>query len=504
VATTETPDTAQRPPAAPTGRPDRRTGRRKGPEKLLTHRAARWVDTRLGTANLARTALNKVFPDHWSFMIGELALYCFVVLLLTGVYLTFFFDPSTELTTYTGSYEPLQGVEMTRAYASSLDLSFDVRAGLVMRQIHHWAALLFVASIVVHLARVFFTGAFRKPRELNWVIGVLLLILAIFNGLFGYSLLDDQLSGTGLRIIYSITLSVPVVGTWAASLLFGGEFPGPDIIERLYVIHILLVPAIIVVLLTAHLAIIVRQKHTQFPGPGRREDNVVGERMWPTYAAKALGLFFLTGAVLAFLGGVFQINPIWLYGPFEPADVSSASQPDWYMGWLDGALRIMPGWEVRAFGYEVPNPFFPGVLLAGLTFGLLFAWPFLEARVTGDHAHHHLNDRPRQRPVRTALGVATLTFYVILFLGGAADVLAQTFGLSVNAVLWTFRFAVLLAPPLTGWVAYRLCKELSARDGVPTASQVRVRDIPRRLRHGKAADEAPDEEAPAPAPAELS
>lgn len=476
--------------------------RKRGPEKLLTHRLARWVDSRLGAAELGRTALNKVFPDHWSFMLGELALYCFIVLVLTGVYLTFFFDPSTELATYRGSYDPLYGIEMTRAFRSALELSFDVRAGLVMRQIHHWAALLFLASMVVHLARVFFTGAFRRPREINWMIGVTLLILSIFNGLFGYSLLDDQLSGTGLRIIYSITLSVPLVGTWASSLLFGGEFPGPDIIERLYVIHILLVPALIAVLLVAHLAIIVRQKHTQFPGPGRRKDNVVGERMWPTYASKALGLFFLTSAMLCFLGGVFQINPIWIYGPFEPADVSSASQPDWYMGWLDGALRIMPGWEVRAFGFEIPNPFFPGVLLAGLTFGLLYAWPFLEARVTRDYAAHHIDDRPRQRPVRTALGVATLTFYAVLFLGGAADVLASTFAVSVNAILWTFRFAVLLAPPVTGYVAYKLCKELSARDGVETASPVRARDIPNRLRHGRPPGASGPDGADTPAGAE--
>ncbi len=453
------------------------------PERLLTHRIARWVDDRLGAAKVARSALNKVFPDHWSFMIGELGLYCFVVLVLTGVYLTFFFDPSTREVVYQGSYEPLRGVQMTEAYRSAIELSFDVRAGLVMRQIHHWAALLFLASIAVHLGRVFFTGAFRRPRELNWIIGCTLLILAILNGLFGYSLLDDQLSGTGLRIVYSIVLSIPLVGTWAASLLFGGEFPGPDIIQRLYVIHILLVPAAIVGLLTAHLGILVRQKHTQFPGPGRREDNVVGERVWPTYAAKAIGLFFLTSAVLSFLGGVFQINPIWIYGPFEPSHVSAASQPDWYTGWLDGALRIMPGWETRVAGFEIPNPFFPGILMAGLTFTLLYAWPFLEARVTGDYAEHNLLDRPRQRPVRTALGAATISFYVVCFLGGAADVLAATFGLSVNAILWTFRFLVLLLPPVVGWIVYRLCKELSARDGVPTGSQVTVREIPGRLRH---------------------
>jgi ubiquinol-cytochrome c reductase cytochrome b subunit len=462
----------------------------RDPTRLLTHRLARWIDSRLGAAKFARTALNKVFPDHWSFMIGELALYSFVVLVLTGVYLTFFFEPSQQEVVYRGSYDPLRGVEMTAAYRSALELSFDVRAGLVMRQIHHWAALLFLAAIAVHLARVFFTGAFRRPRELNWIVGCTLLVLALLNGLFGYSLLDDQLSGTGLRIVYSITLSIPLVGTWLASLLFGGEFPGPDIITRLYVIHILLVPAAIAVLLTVHLAIVVRHKHTQFPGPGRRQDNVVGERLWPTYAAKALGLFFLTSAVLAFLGGVFQINPIWIYGPFDPAEVSAASQPDWYMGWLDGALRLAPPWEIRAFGYEIPEPFFPGVLLAGLTFALLYAWPFLEARVTGDYAEHHLLDRPRQRPVRTALGTATITFYTVLFLSGAADVIAATFGLSVNAVLWTFRILSLALPPLMAWLTYRLCKELAARDGVPTASAVTWREIPGRLRRRYTAAEA--------------
>src|ERR671919_242660 len=444
------------------------SGTRRSPERLYTHRIARWIDSRLGSANFARTALNKVFPDHWSFMIGELALYCFVVLVLTGIYLTFFFDASTNEVVYNGSYAPLRGVEMTEAYRSALELSFDVRAGLVMRQIHHWAALLFLAAIAVHLARVFFTGAFRRPREINWM--------------FGCSLLDDQLSGAGLRIVYSVTLSIPLVGTWAASLLFGGEFPGPDIIQRLYVIHILLVPAAIAVLLTAHLAILVRQKHTQFPGPGRREDNVVGERFWAAYVAKALGLFFLTSAVLSFLGGVFQINPIWVYGPFEPAQVSTASQPDWYLGWLDGALRIMPGWEFRAGGFEIPNPFFPAVLLAGITFALLYAWPFLEARVTGDYAEHNLLDRPRQRPVRTALGAATISFYVICFIGGAADVLAATFGLSVNAILWTFRALVLVVPPAVGWLAYRLCKELFAPDRAGTSPRVKGRGGPGRLR----------------------
>ncbi|CAN5133444.1 ubiquinol-cytochrome c reductase cytochrome b subunit [soil metagenome] len=446
------------------GHDGRKSDRSDRSDRMVTQRTVRWVDQRLGAARFARTALGKVFPDHWSFMIGELALYAFVILVLTGVYLTFFFDPSLTEVVYRGSYEPLEGVEMTEAYRSALELSFDIRAGLVMRQIHHWAAVVFVAAIVVHLARVFFTGAFRRPRELNWIIGVTLLILAIFNGFAGYSLLDDQLSGTGLRIAYNIALSIPLAGTWVASLLFGGEFPGPDIITRLYVIHVLLVPAVIVVLLVAHLGILIRQKHTQFSGPGRTEKNVVGERVWPTYASKALGLFFLTTAMLCALGGLAQINPIWIYGPFEAADVSSASQPDWYLGWTDGALRIFPAWEIRAFGFTVANAFFPGVLLPGVTFGLLYMWPFLEARFTGDRDEHNLCDRPRDRPLRTAMGVATLTFYGVLFAAAGADVLSTTFSLSVNAVFWTFRVLVFAAPPLAAWAAYRLCKELAERD----------------------------------------
>jgi ubiquinol-cytochrome c reductase cytochrome b subunit len=299
-------------------------------------RIARWIDDRLGAAAFAEDALTKVFPDHWSFLLGEIALYCFIVLVLTGTFLSFFFDASVSQTAYSGSYEPLQGVEVSEAYESVVDLSFDVRAGLVMRQIHHWAALVFIAAIVVHLCRIFFTGAFRRPREINWIIGVTLLILAIFNGFTGYSLPDDLLSGTGLRIAYSIALSIPLVGTWIAFLIFGGEFPAEEIMGRLLVVHIFIVPVLIAVLITVHLAIIWRQKHTQFPGPGRLESNVVGPRLWPTYAAKSVGLFFGVFAVLALLGGLVQINPVWLYGPFEPQQVTSPAQPDWYLGWDRG------------------------------------------------------------------------------------------------------------------------------------------------------------------------
>jgi ubiquinol-cytochrome c reductase cytochrome b subunit len=425
-------------------------------------RLERWVDDRLGTSRFVSHSLVKVFPDHWSFMLGEVALYAFVVLLATGTFLSFFFEPSAHEVTYRGSYEPLQGVTMTEAYRSTVHLSFDVRAGLVIRQMHHWAALVFLAAIVLHLCRIFFTGAFRRPREINWIVGVALLVLALFNGFTGYSMPDDLLSGTGLRIAYSIALSIPFVGSWAAFLVFGGEFPAEAIIPRLFVLHILLIPALIVGLLTAHMAILWRQKHTQFAGPGRRDDNVVGSHLWPTYAARSVGLFALVVAVLAALGGLAQINPVWLYGPFEPAAVSTAAQPDWYLGWTEGALRLFPAVHLHVLGFRVPEVFFPGVVLPGITFTALFAWPFIEQRVTGDRASHHLLDRPRDRRARTTLGVAVLTFYVVLFLAGGQDIYAQKLGVSLEVVLWTLRVTLFALPVMLGAFTWKLCSDLLA------------------------------------------
>jgi quinol---cytochrome-c reductase cytochrome b subunit len=428
----------------------------------MLRRVARWMDDRLGASSFTREALNKVFPDHWSFMLGEIALYCFVILILTGTFLTFFFDASTSESVYEGQYAPLNGEHVSDAYRSVVELSFDVRAGLVMRQVHHWAALVFIAAIIVHLCRIFFTGAFRRPRELNWMIGVTLLILAIFNGFTGYSLPDDLLSGTGLRIAYSIALSVPLVGSWIAFLIFGGEFPADQIIGRLFATHIMIVPALIIVLLSAHLAILWRQKHTQFAQRGHTETNVVGSRLWPTYAAKSMGLFFGVFAVLCFLGGLVQINPVWLYGPFEPQQVSSPAQPDWYLGWVDGALRLWPPLETRAWGFEIPNPFYPAALLPGLTFAALFAWPFLEQRFTNDIRAHHLLDRARDHPLRTAFGAVTLTFYTVMFFSASSDLIAKWFELPVLIVIRVFQVLVLVVPPVVGFIIYRLMKALAA------------------------------------------
>jgi ubiquinol-cytochrome c reductase cytochrome b subunit len=427
-------------------------------------RLERFVDTRLGMAHFLDSVLNHIFPDNWSFMLGEIAMYCFIILVITGTYLTFFFHPSDTMVMYSGRYVPLRGVPMSEAFQSTLSISFDVRAGLVIRQIHHWTADLFAAAIVAHLCRIFFTGAFRRPREINWMIGLTMLILVIVNGFAGYSLPDDLLSATGLRIAYSVALSIPVIGTWLASLFFGGNFPGPDTIGRLFIIHVLLLPGLIAALLGAHLAIIWRQKHTQYPGPGRTEHNVVGSRLWPTYTAKSLGLFAAVFALAALLAGVAQINPIWLYGPYRTGAVSTAAQPDWYMGWLEGALRLFPPWRIHVFQHTIPEVFWPAVALPTITFGLLYLWPFIEAKLTGDHDDHELLDRARNRPVRTAIGTGVLTFYVVLFVAGSQDIIAQHLNVRVTTVNTAFRILLFVLPVIVAAVSWKWSHDLSAED----------------------------------------
>lgn len=457
----------------------------------MLRRLLGWVDDRVGGARFGSKALRKVFPNHWSFLLGEIALYCFIVLVLTGIYLTFFFEPSSREVLYQGEYLPLRDVEMSAAYASALDISFDVRAGLVMRQMHHWAALLFVAAMSVHLMRVFFTGAFRRPRELNWIVGMTLLVLAIANGFFGYSLLDDLLSGTGMRVAYSIALAIPILGPDLAFAVFGGEFPDAAIIPRFYTLHVLILPAIIGLLVGVHLALVWRQRHTQHRGGARREDNVVGIRVWPGFAMKSIGLLFVTAAVIAGLGGLAQINPIWAYGPFRSTEaasaVSSASQPDWYMGWLDGALRLFPGWETRVGDYMIPNPFFPGVLLPTVMFGVLYLWPFLEARFRKDHEPHNLLERPRDAPLRTAIGAGGLAGFVVLFFAGSNDVIAGAFELEPESVTNVFRVLVFLLPIITFFLTRAICRDLKRSGDQP------LRGLPhvRLTRHGDRVEATP-------------
>ncbi|MGA5454341.1 cytochrome b [Streptomyces umbrinus] len=406
--------------------------------------------------------LRKAFPDHWSFLLGEIALYSLVVLLVTGVWLTLFFKPEMSEVVYQGQYEPLRGVRMSAAFDSTLHISFDVRGGLLVRQTHHWAALVFVAAIGVHLLRIFFTGAFRRPREVNWVIGVTLFVLALAEGFAGYSLPDDLLSGTGLRIAQGIMLSIPVVGTYVSMFVFGAQFPGEDIVTRLYSMHILLLPGALIALVTVHLILVFYLKHTQWRGPGRSRQNAVGKPFFPQFVASSGGLFFMVFGVLALLGGLAQINPVWVYGPYRPDQVSTGSQPDWYVGFLEGALRLVPPWETTLAGHTLMwNVLLPAVVLPALLFLVLYLYPFVEQRLTGEWRHEqHLCDRPRERPVRTGLGAAGVTFFGVLLLAGGNDIVAQTFRVSLNTLTWVLRVALVAGPVLAFLVTRRLCHAL--------------------------------------------
>ena len=462
-----------------------RTATAPGVPTTRLGKAALEVDDRLIVAGPLRRTLNKVFPDHWSFLLGEIALYSFVILLISGTYLTFYYDAAMTEVVYEGTYAPMRGLEMTAAYESTLYLSFDVRGGLFIRQVHHWAALLFVAAIVVHLLRIFFTGAFRRPRETNWLIGIALLLLSFAMGFTGYSLPDDLLSGTGLRIISAIILSIPVVGTWVHWAVFNGDYVGEEILGRLYIVHVLIVPAILLALIAVHLLLLVKQKHTQFPGPGRTEHNVVGNRLFPAFAGKAGGLFFIVFGVVAALGGLVQINPVWLWGPYNPAQVSAASQPDWYVMFLDGSTRLFPAWDINLPGnYTIPALFWPTVVLPGIIFTLMAAYPMIERKLTRDEASHHLLQRPRDVPVRTSLGMMALAFYVVLLISGGNDVIAEKFDISLNAMTWAGRIGLIIIPPLAYVLTYRICLGLQKHDREVLEHGLETGVI-RRLPHGE-------------------
>ncbi|WP_084701379.1 cytochrome bc1 complex cytochrome b subunit [Streptacidiphilus anmyonensis] len=433
-------------------------------QKHLGEKSADWVDGRLGIYSLAKANLRKIFPDHWSFMLGEICLYSFIIIILTGVYLTLFFQPSMGEVIYHGSYTPLQGIKMSEAYESALNISFDVRGGLLIRQIHHWAAIVFVAAMLVHMMRVFFTGAFRKPREINWLFGFLLLFLGMFDGFMGYSLPDDLLSGTGIRFMEGAILSVPLVGTYLQMFLYGGQFPGNDIIPRFFTIHVLLIPGIMLGLLVAHLILVFYHKHTQFAGPGRTEKNVVGMPLMPVYMAKAGGFFFLVFGVIAFVSAIASVNPIWAYGPYRPDQVSTDAQPDWYMGFSEGLIRIMPGWEIRAWGHTLELGVFIPLVVFGLMFIVIAIYPFLEGWITGDKREHHILDRPRNAPVRTALGVAWITEYLILLVGGGNDLFATHLHLSIDAITWACRVLFFVGPVIAFMVTKRWCMGLQRGD----------------------------------------
>ena len=400
----------------------------------------RHVDRRKGDTNArpGEELYRRSRADRWSSLFGQVAVYSFVVTAITGVFLLFYYKPSMTQVSYHGSYRKLDGVPMSQAYRSTLDISFDVRGGLLMRQLHHWAALLFIAAVCAHLLRLYFTGGFRRPRWLNWLIWVTLLVLGMVAGVSGTILPDDLLSGGSLGVLEGVTLSIPVIGTHLMVWIFGGDFPGHVIIERAYWLHVAVLPAVMIALFA-----------------------LLRRRSRPVITPVSVIMFWFTGATLALLGTFAQVNPVWLFGPNQPGSISAGSVPGWYMGFLDGALRIMPGWELSVFGHPLTLAVLvPGVLVPGAFFTLLAIYPLLDRRLTGDVALY----RPRDAAIRTGIGAAGITFYGLLWAAAANDQIAYHLSISLYAVTWFFRVAVLAGPVLVYMITERMCLGLARRD----------------------------------------
>jgi ubiquinol-cytochrome c reductase cytochrome b subunit len=413
---------------------------------------------------LNRELRQRRVPLHWSNLFGVVALTSLLVLFVTGVLLMFVYQPSSETITYDGSYALLHGTEVSRAFGSVMALSFETPGGLLLRQLHHWSALLLPAAIVMQLLVMFFTGGFRKPRRGSWVLLFLVFVLALAGGWSGYALPDDMLSSSGLRIVQGIVLGIPVVGTWIASILFGGEFPG-RIIENLYPIHILVVPVALLGLIVARARLSYLHKPPQFAAAGRTENNVVGIPLLPNAASLAGGLMALVSGLLILISATATITPIWALGPADPANATAGSQPDWYTGFLDGALRLVPpGWEVEWLGHTWTLAILVPLTVIGIFLLLVAAYPFIEGWITRDRVEHHILDRPRNTAARTGIGVAGMVFYGVLWVAASADITSLAFRVSFESVIHTLQVTLLLGPPVAFEITRRICLALQRKD----------------------------------------
>ncbi len=398
----------------------------------VRHLPARPSAERMTVAGRARRLVPSVLrrdpDDRWAAAFGQVAAYTFAVAAVTGVLLLPFFRPSMDTLVYHGSYSELDGVPVSQAYRSVLAITFDVRGGLLIRQVHHWSADLFVAAICLRVLRALFRGRFSGRALRDWLIWVTLLPLGMLAAYTGTILPDDGLSGGSLSVITGVLLSVPVIGTHLVTWIFGGAPPGDVIIGRDYWVHILVLPVLAGTLLLLSL----------WPSPRRP----AGLRPAP--------LLLFTGAVLVLLGTVAQINPVWLIGPYQPGSISSGAAPDWYMGFLDGALRIMPAWELSVAGHPLAlGVLLPGLVVPALFFTALAFYPFADRWILGGRPPRGLLPSKPADPVnRTAAGVAGVAFYGLLWAASANDQIAYHLHLDLYTVTWTFRVLVLAGPAL--------------------------------------------------------
>jgi ubiquinol-cytochrome c reductase cytochrome b subunit len=432
-------DTQEHRASSPAGRARTAESNARHDERLKQagQRAAR------GRRRLVRDMLRRDPEDRWAGVFGRIAGYSFAVAVVTGILLLPFFRPSMVSLVYHGSYRWLDGATMSQAYSSVLAISFDERGGLLIRQVHHWSADVFVAAVCLRLLRAFFRGRFSGRALPDWLIWVALLPLGMLAAYTGTILPDDGLSGGSLSVVTGVLLSVPVIGTHLVFWIFGGAPPGHQIIGRDYWLHILVLPALAGALLLLSFRRPLRWPRRTRPDP----------------------LLPFTCAVLVLLGTIAQINPVWLVGPYQPGNVSAGAVPDWYMGFLDGPLRLMPAWELSVAGHPLAlSVLVPGILVPGAFFTLLAAYPLLDRRLAGGRGPHLVPDRPQGAARRSAAGAAGITCYGLLWAAAANDQIAFHLHLDIYTVTWFFRVAVLAGPPLAYVLTQRICLGQARRD----------------------------------------
>jgi cytochrome b-561 len=380
-----------------------------------------WLDDRLDLGALYRKYGRKMFPVHSTFFLGEMALFSFIILILTGAYLGFVYVPSNIDVTL-----GKQADTVPEAYAS-VSLIESIPVANLFRNVHHWAAHLMIASILLHLLRVYFTGSYRRPREVNWVVGAVLLGLSLMAGFVGYALPYDAYAVTATGIGYSIARSIPWIGDFASELFFGGAFPSLGSLSRLYTIHVFVLPAMITAIIGLHLTIIVKQKHTQ-PGYARpiaEPGKVLGVPLMPYQALLAGQLLLLMFGALFLLSAFVAPHPLEAFGP--PHAATPEVKPDWYLLWVYGFLKILPSWATfHLFGATFGADFLGGLLFPALVFGVLTLAPWMDRTNRRAVRRFEYLEPVRQSPIRTAAGVATLTFLGMLFVAAYYDELGLT------------------------------------------------------------------------------
>ncbi|MGC8492277.1 MAG: cytochrome b [Syntrophobacteraceae bacterium] len=374
-----------------------------------------WLDERLELKNFKEKFLTKTFPTHPSFLFGEIALFSFINLVVTGIFLGLLYEPSIKNVSLFGAMVPA-------AYASVVRIDL-LPFGMIIRRIHHWSAMIMIASIMIHLGRVYFTSAYRKPREINWLIGLILLAVTILAGFTGYLLPYSEFSVTATSIAYFIAKSVPWVGGWIARFLFAGTFPAPGTIPRFFFLHVMLIPILLLSLIGLHLLILVQQKHTEPAANKKRKEALGGRKLigipvWPEQSFISISLYFFLLSVVVLMATYIPLNPVEQYGP--PSVSTPLVRPDWYLLPIYGFLKLIPG----TFSFSIAGGKFSpetlgGVIFPGILGLLLAAVPFLDR---AREPQHYIRS-PLHRPVMTSLGLGIGTFIFMCAVAGYIDVL---------------------------------------------------------------------------------